>query len=197
MGDLRTQALADRRVALDRLLARRAAAAEAAERERAALLSAEGEASAVRAAREAAQRIAQALQQSAHEQIARVVSSCLSAVFDDPYEFRIRFDCKRGRTEARLAFVRDGLELDDPLGEVGGGVVDVAALALRLACLLLARPPRRRLLALDEPFGNVRGAGNRARTRRMLERLAAEMGVQFVLSTDIPEYRLGKVVEMG
>ncbi len=121
----------------------------------------------------------------------------MSVVFDDPYEFRIRFDRKRGKTEARLEFVRDGKVRDDPLNEVGGGVVDVAALALRLACLMSFKPPKRRLLVLDEPFSYIRGVGNRKRVREMLVKLAEELKVQFVLSTDIPEFRLGKIIDIG
>src|SRR6185503_13063551 len=80
-------------------------------------------------AQEILQLLAQAVQQQAHTKISGVVSSCLSAVFDDPYEFRVQFDRKRGRTEASLRFVRGGLEVD-PLTASGGGVVDVAAFAL-------------------------------------------------------------------
>ena len=145
------------------------------------------------------QSIAQTIQQQAHRQIAEVVTRCLNAVFDDPYEFEIKFERKRGKTEAKLVFVRDGLELDDPLNEAGGGPIDVAALALRLACVLLAKPPRRRMLVLDEPFKNIRGRGNRQRVRVMLVRLAEELDVQFVMSVDgdaYPEFALGKVVEL-
>jgi len=145
------------------------------------------------------QSIAQTIQQQAHRQIAEVVTRCLNAVFDDPYEFEIKFERKRGKTEAKLVFVRDGLELDDPLNEAGGGPIDVAALALRLACVLLAKPPRRRMLVLDEPFKNIRGRGNRHRVRLMLTRLAEELGVQFVACVDAdsyPEFALGKVVEL-
>ena len=109
------------------------------------------------------QCIAQAIQQRAHEKIARIVTRSMAVVFDEPYEFRIDFDRKRGKTEARMVFVRDGMELDDPLNEVGGGVIDVASLALRLACVMLSKPPRRRLIVLDEPFSNIRGEENRRR----------------------------------
>ncbi len=146
------------------------------------------------------QHVAQALQQRIHQQIAGVVTQCLNAVFDEPYEFKIRFDRKRGQTEAQLVFVRDGLELDDPLNEVGGGVVDVAALALRLACLLLSRPQRRRLLVLDEPLRNVRGKQNRQRVRDMLLEVAERMDFQFVLNVDsdaYPEFALGQLVAIG
>jgi hypothetical protein len=144
------------------------------------------------------QQISQELQTQAHQQIAGVVSRCLETVFpDEPYKFFIQFEMKRGKTEAVLTFERDGVVLDDPLNEVGGGVIDVASFALRLACLLLSRPRLDRVLVLDEPFSNIRGDGNRARTRELLTTLSKELGLQIIINTDIPEYRLGTVVEMS
>lgn len=146
-------------------------------------------------AQELAQHVAQQVQQQAHDQIAGVVSRCLSAVFDEPYIFRIVFERKRGRTEARLSFERDGMEVD-PLTASGGGVVDVAAFALRLSCLMLAQPPLRRVMILDEPFRFV-SEDYRERVRKLLETLAEEMGVQFVLVTHMNELKTGTVVELG
>jgi hypothetical protein len=166
------------------------------ERETAALVDAERKLSSIREAQRIVQAVAAEVQREAHDRIASVVTRCLEAVFSDPYEFRIRFDKKRGKTEAVLELSRDGENFDDPLNEVGGGVIDVASLALRLACVAISKPPRRRVLLLDEPWSNVRGEGNRLRTRRVLATLADEFGVQFVLNTDIPDYRMGQVVEM-
>ena len=188
--------LADYRRKVDKLGADHRLAVATAERERVALSDATRKKETAIEAQRIVQAIAQALQQRAHDKIAKVVTRCLEAVFDDPYEFRIRFDTKRGKTEARLVFVRNEKEFDDPLNEVGGGVVDVASLALRLACIVLAKPPRRRLVVLDEPFSHVRGKGNRERTGRMLSKLAEDMGFQIVLCTDIPAYRLGTVIEL-
>jgi ABC-type Mn2+/Zn2+ transport system ATPase subunit len=151
----------------------------------------------IREAIEHVQIVCQVIQQKVHDQIAEVVSMCLQAVFEDPYEFRIRFDKKRGRTEAVLTFIRDGIELDDPLNEIGGGVIDVASLALRLAAILLSRPIKRRLVILDEPFSNIRGKGNKARTRKMLQNLAEKLDFQIIINTDIEAFRLGKIVEVG
>lgn len=139
------------------------------------------------------QHVAQQIQQKAHAKIASVVSDCLKAVFDEPYRFKINFERKRGRTEARLTFERAGHELN-PASGAGGGVIDVAAFALRLACLMLARPARRRLLVLDEPFKNVHSPIYRERVRLMLETLSEKMGVQIVMSTGIEEFQIGKVV---
>jgi len=188
--------LVGRRATINRLLNRRKIASESADREASALASAEASLSDVLAARDLVQGVAQAVQRRAHERIASVAETCLNAVFDDPYGFRIEFDRKRGRTEARMVFSRDGVELDDPLNEVGGGVVDVAALALRLACVLMAKPALRKMLILDEPFCNVQGERLRERTCEQLRRLSEEMKVQVVLNTDVPAFRMGTVVEM-
>jgi hypothetical protein len=143
------------------------------------------------------QTIAANLQQKAHKEIAKIVTRCLNAIFDDPYEFEIVFEKKRGKTEASLIFHRGNMTLDDPLNEVGGGVIDVAAFALRLAAIVLSRPAKRKLLILDEPFKNIRGEANRQRAREMVKRVSEDLGVQIIINTDIPTFQLGKIVEMN
>ena len=141
-----------------------------------------------------AQQVAQQIQRQAHDQIATVVSKCLEAVFDEPYEFHIHFERKRGKTEARLVFKREGLEID-PMTASGGGVVDVAAFALRLSCLMLARPALSKTLILDEPFKFV-SEDLRDRIRMLLEKLSEEMSVQFIIVTHMEELKVGKVIEL-
>lgn len=146
-------------------------------------------------ARQILQDAAQAVQQAAHMRIAGVVTRCLSATFgDDAYEFQILFEQKRGKTEARLVFVRDGLELS-PLDAAGGGVIDVAAFALRLACLMLRRPPARRLLVLDEPFKHL-SRNHRPGMRELLLELAVELEMQFIIVTHDPALSMGSVLEL-
>lgn len=146
-------------------------------------------------AQQVIQHVVQTVQQTAHKQIAEVVSKCLQTVFEEPYEFVIRFERRRGKTEAELVFVRDGIEVQ-PIDAAGGGVVDLAGFALRLACLILSRPRRRKVLVLDEPFKFVHGDKNRQRVRQLLLSLAKEFDVQFIISTGIPEYHIGKVVDL-
>jgi len=155
---------------------------------------AEYRAEAISEAQELAQAVAQAIQQQAHDRIAEVVSRCLEAVFDEPYQFIINFERKRGRTEASLRFKRDGVEVD-PMTASGGGVVDVAAFALRLSCLVLNNPPLRRVLILDEPFKFL-SKHYRPRIRDLMLTLAQEMKVQFVMVTHIQELVSGTVVEV-
>ncbi len=138
--------------------------------------------------------LAREVQQKVHQRISSVVSTCLEAVFDDPYEFKIEFEQKRGATVANLKFVRNGRELS-PMEASGGGAVDVAAFALRAACLVLHRPVLQRVLLLDEPFKFVSKEYQPA-IRSMLEQLARDLKIQIIMVTHNEAYETGKVIEL-
>lgn len=143
------------------------------------------------------QDLAENIQQNVHRQISSVVTRCLRTVFgEDGYEFKIDFVKARGRTEARLQFIRDGNILDDPKMEAGMGAVEVAGFALRLVCLALMRPKRRKILCLDEPCKSLHSKLYRERFRDLLLALSKETGVQIVMSTGISEYTIGKVIDL-
>jgi hypothetical protein len=141
------------------------------------------------------QDVAKQVQDQAHQQISNVVTRCLTAVFDAPYTFQMVFEKKRGRTEARPTILLDGHELD-PKDDCGGGVVDVVAFAQRIADLLLARPARRRLLVADEPWKSIHSPVYRERMRELLETLAEELDIQFLIVTGIEDYETGKVIRL-
>ena len=143
---------------------------------------------------ELAQIVAQSVQQRAHSMIAKVVTQCLETIFDEPYRFEIVFERKRGKTEARLVFERDGMEID-PMTSSGGGVLDVASFALRLAAITLTKPHSRRIIIMDEPFRFV-SAGFRPRIKDMLESLAEEYGFQFIMVTHIKELICGRNIAL-
>jgi len=146
-------------------------------------------------ARDIAQGIAETIQQEAHAKISSVVSTCLSTVFpDDPYTFKVIFESKRHKTQAKLVFERNGIEVD-PLSASGGGVVDVASFALRLACLLLNKPALQRVLVLDEPFKFV-SEGYQPLVRQMLEDLESKLNIQIIMVTHIPALITGKRIEL-
>jgi len=149
---------------------------------------------AIEEAQTIAQIIAQTIQEKVHHKISSVVSRCLSSVFEDPYQFKILFERKRGRTEATLLFERDGQQTD-PLTASGGGPVDLATFALRLSCMMLNRPKLRRVLIMDEPFKSP-SPHYRERVRQLMEVLSKEMGVQFILVTNIMELVAGKVIDL-
>lgn len=144
-----------------------------------------------------AQQVSQVIQQQAHNRIAGVVSRCLEMVFvgEDVYGLRILFERKRGRTEAELILTKNEHEIKDPLNSDSGGVVDVAAFALRLSSIILTKPKLRRFLVLDEPFKFV-SEEYRENVRLLLEGLARDFKFQFVMNTHIRELQTGKIIEL-
>ena len=145
-------------------------------------------------AQQITQTIAQSIQQQAHDKIAPVVTHCLRIVFNEPYIFNILFERKRGRTEARLVFEKEGHQID-PLSADAGGLVDVAAYALRLCCLVLSKPALRKLLLLDEPFKNI-SAEYLENAKLLLEGMSRDFGIQQILITHINELKTGKVISL-
>ena len=145
-------------------------------------------------AQQIVQTICSTIQQHAHKQVCDLVTSCLQFVFDDPYTFDIRFERKRGKTEAVLLFKRNGEEID-PMSAAGGGVIDVASFGLRLAAILLGKPKRRPVLVLDEPFKFV-SRDYLPRVRELLEALAKEKDFQLIMVTHIPELRVGTILDL-
>lgn len=186
--------LSNLRKAVDTKLHQYQAAVELVKAERAALRTARDKHHDLEAAQVLAQEVATQIQELAHEKIATLVSKSLEAVFDEPYQFKINFEQRRGKTEADLTFERDGLQVD-PMTASGGGVVDVAAFSLRLSSLLLSQPPLRRFLALDEPFRFV-SADYRERVALLIRQLATDAGCQFLIVTHQKEYRIGTIVEL-
>jgi DNA repair exonuclease SbcCD ATPase subunit len=145
-------------------------------------------------AKDAIQVVGEGIQRKAHSQIAGVVSECLQLVFEETYTFDIIFEKKRNKTEARLVFLKDGNEID-PLTASGGGVVDVAAFALRVSCLVLSKPKLRKVLVMDEPFRFV-SEEYRENVQQVMEKLSTEFGIQMILVTHMKELISDKVVQL-
>ena len=145
-------------------------------------------------AKDIIQVVGESIQKKAHSQIAGVVSECLELVFEEPYEFKITFEKKRGKTEARLTFEKNGNEVD-PLTASGGGVVDVAAFALRLSCLVLSKPKLRKVLVMDEPFRFV-SEEYRENVQQVMDKLSTEFGIQMILVTHMKELISDEVVQL-
>lgn len=188
-----TRQIAEWRLALNKKLMERELAARQIEQEKAKLKEAKKAVEDTITAQKALQELAQRVQQKAHKQISKVVSRCLSAVFHEPYELRIEFEQKRGKTEARFTYLRNGHKVDPQVDS--GGVMEVASLALRLAALVLEVPSARRLLVLDEAFGAL-DRENAPRVAALLEALAEDLDVQIILSTHSETFEVGQIIRL-
>ena len=134
------------------------------------------------------QKVAQETQKQLEWHISEVVTLALASTFDNPYVFKTEFVQKRGKTECDLFFEKDGFRVD-PITEAGGGTVDVAAFALRVAMWSLAKLKWRSTLIFDEPFKNINDKTRKIHERiaDMVKVLSRKLKLQFIIITMIPE----------
>ena len=130
------------------------------------------------------QKAAQDTQQKLEFHISNLVSTALAAVFDDPYTFQLEFVQKRNKTEAELWFVRNDEKMK-PIDASGGGAVDVASFALRIAFWSLTKKTRP-LIILDEPFKHL-SSDLQNRASDMLKMLSENLGLQIILVSHIDQ----------
>ena len=129
------------------------------------------------------QSAAQRTQAQLEYRISELVSLALAHVFPQPYTMVLRFENKRGRTEAGLYF-KDQLGNEVcPMDASGYGVVDVAALALRITLWSLQKPRKRATLILDEPTKFLHSKDAHAKLAQLLQDLSARLKLQFIIVT--------------
>ena len=132
-------------------------------------------------AREVIREVALKTQEKLQFHISDITSLALEAVFHEPYKLEVEFVQRRNKTECDLYFVRHGEKMD-PLSASGGGAVDVAAFALRIASWSMARPRTRNVIILDEPLRFL-SADLQERASAMIKEVSKKLGIQFILVT--------------
>lgn len=133
-------------------------------------------------AREFFQYQADSVQKEVVDTVSNLISMALADIFPDPYACVIQTGIKRNATEANILFEKDGLLLE-PKDSVGGGPIDVASFAGRVAFVHLSGD--RRVIIGDEPFKFV-SRDLLDRCPEMLKTLTA-LGHQFILISHLPE----------
>jgi len=136
-------------------------------------------------ARSIVQIVATVTQRKLEFHISNLVSMALAAVFPDPYGFKLKYTIRRNKTEADLLFIKDGNETDDILNSGGGGVADIASLALRIAAWSLKK--NRPLFLLDEPTKFLHNPIYQEKASIMLKELSEKIGVQIIMISDQEE----------
>jgi len=130
--------------------------------------------------------IAQLTQQELEYHTGELVTLAMAAVFEDPYKLEVEFVQRRGRTETDLWFVRGDSKID-PMSASGGGAVDVASFALRVALWSLARPRTRNVLILDEPLHFLKGGDLPEKGALMMKEISDRLGLQIIFISHIPD----------
>ena len=135
-------------------------------------------------AREVLREVGLKTQQTLQVHISDIATLAFEAIFDDPYELSVEFVQRRNKTECDLLFSRDGNKVD-PLEASGGGAVDVAAFALRIASWTMQRPRSSNVMILDEPMRFL-SVDLQERASQMIKELSDKLGIQFIIITHEP-----------
>lgn len=134
-------------------------------------------------ARVIVQNVANEVQKDLEYRITNIVSVALASVFENPYEFKVSFVTRRNQTECDMLFVRDGNECD-PMESSGGGAIDIASLALRMAVWSIKKT--RAIQILDEPCKFL-SRDMQSKASEMIKELSDKLGIQMIIVSHISE----------
>lgn len=125
------------------------------------------------------QTVAKETQEKIRFRLEDIVNLALTSVFGAKYRFEIKFEMKRGQTEAALVLF-DGENEMDPMEANGGGLSDLLSFTLRVALLIISK--NRRILILDEPMKFV-SADLQETCYDIMKRLSHELDIQIIAVT--------------
>lgn len=132
-------------------------------------------------ARQIIKEVAQVTQEQITFHVSDITTLALESIFNDPYKLEIQFVQRRNKMECDLFFVRNE-ERINPLEASGGGAVDVAAFALRIASWSLMQPQISKTIILDEPMRFL-SENYQEKASTMLKELSRQLGIQFIIVT--------------
>lgn len=132
------------------------------------------------------QKVAQDTQSQLKFQIEDIVNLALETCFPNEYQFHLRFNIARGKTDAELVFLsrKTGRPID-PVNASGGGVVDLTCFSLRIASYALEQGIDN-VIILDEPFRFI-SRDLQARAGEILRMLSTKLGLQILMVTHIAQ----------
>jgi DNA repair exonuclease SbcCD ATPase subunit len=123
------------------------------------------------------QEVARQTQSQIKLHIEDIISMALEYILDDPYKFELDFVVKRNKTECDIYFVRDGKRIK-PIDQSGGGAVDIASFASRIALWSLGDTDN--VLVFDEPFKFV-SREYQLKVGELLKKLSDQLGLQILM----------------
>lgn len=124
-------------------------------------------------------------QQQLQFHISDITSLALESVFDNPYKVKLDFVSRRNKTECDIYFERDGNRIS-PMDASGGGAIEVASFALRIASWSLENPSTRNTIILDEPVHFI-DETLKDKASEMIKEVSEKLGIQFIIVTHEPK----------
>lgn len=134
------------------------------------------------------QQTAQKTQQRLSYHISSFITSALESIWgEDSYTFTLNFIEKRNKTEVEmLLHTNEGdIDLKDLNSiRVGGGILDIVALALRIALWSLQVHPKK-IMILDQPLSNV-DQNYLPKAGKLIKELSDKLDIQFIIINHNP-----------
>lgn len=130
-------------------------------------------------------KIGQVHRQLSLEKIEALVTSALKVVFEHPYTFKLKQEEKRGQIELVPVVIDGDLELE-PASSMGGGIVDILSIALRIILWSMMADRSDPVLVMDEPARHVNSERSVRNLASLFEQVSKSMGIQFVIVTNRP-----------
>lgn len=123
------------------------------------------------------QTVAQQTQEQLKYHIEDIVQLAIDSAFPGEYKFELIYEIKRGKTEAKLQFTKNGEEIEI-LSDDAGGVVNMASIGLRLAAWSLEGT--RNTILLDEPLLQL-SEDLKPYGAEIIKQLSKELNLQFII----------------
>jgi DNA repair exonuclease SbcCD ATPase subunit len=136
-------------------------------------------------AREIIRTVGLETQKALQYHISDIASLALESIFNEPYKLVLDFVERRNKTECDILFERGG-EYYKPLDSSGGGAVDVASFALRIASWSMAQQRTSNVIILDEPMRFL-SENYQENASEMIKEISDKLGIQFIIVTHSPE----------
>lgn len=128
-------------------------------------------------------KIGQIHRQFSLDKIESLVTSALRVVFEHPYTFKLRQEEKRGQIELVPIVVDGDLELEPALS-MGGGIIDVLSISLRIILWSMMQDKPESVMVMDEPARHVNSDKSVKNLSILFKQVSKSMGLQFIIVTN-------------
>ena len=125
-------------------------------------------------AKKTLERIVELAQDRLKSQLEGIITMAVQSVFNRDIKFV--FDIEKSLP----MLIEDG-EKFSPKDEIGGSLIDIVSITLRVVLMLMVDPPVRPILFADEPFkhsGELQKEG-----AKVITEISRESGIQFIIVT--------------
>lgn len=119
------------------------------------------------------------VQNETKEYIEKLVTHAIQFVFENrDYTFKLELEDKNNRVHATPIITEGNTELD-PKEDIGGGIIDIVAVALKIIIWHMHDPRSRNVIILDEPFRCTGALITKA--GYMIKYLSEKLNIQIIL----------------